>query len=106
MKIEGNEKRHACLWVLASMVFRYSGIPLLFRGVSAIPLVFRCSLFRCSDGPPAGVPCSVVPYSDAPGFIVCHFSEALIIVVEHLFCRTPLNGCFCMEKLKLFVYGF
>ena len=35
-----------------------------------------------------------------------HFSKVLIIAVEHLFCRTPLNGCFCMEKPKLFIYGF
>ena len=35
-----------------------------------------------------------------------HFSRVLIIVVEHLFSRTPLNGCFCMEKLHLFIYGF
>ena len=35
-----------------------------------------------------------------------HFSRVLIIVVEHLFCRTPLNGCFCMGKLQLFIYGF
>ena len=49
------------------MVFRYSGIPSLFRGVPAIPLVFRVPLFRRS----AGVPCSVVPCSGVPGFIVC-----------------------------------
>ena len=35
-----------------------------------------------------------------------HFSRVLIIVVEHLFCRTPLNGCFCIEKLQLFMYCF
>ena len=34
-----------------------------------------------------------------------HFSTVLIILVKHLFCRTPLNGCFCMEKLQLFAYG-
>ena len=45
MKIEGNEKCHACLWILASVVFRYSGIPPLFRGVPVIPLVFRVPLF-------------------------------------------------------------
>ena len=39
-------------------------------------------------------------------FFRWHFSRVLIIVVEHLFCRTPLNGCFCMEKPKLFIYGF
>ena len=35
-----------------------------------------------------------------------YFSTVLIIVVEHLLYRTPLNGCFCMEKLQLFIYGF
>ena len=35
-----------------------------------------------------------------------HFSRVLIIVVEDLFCRTTPNGCFCMEKLQLFIYGF
>ena len=35
-----------------------------------------------------------------------YFSRVLIIVVEHLLCRTPLNGCFCMEKLQLFIYVF
>ena len=55
MKIGGNEKCHACPQVLASVVFRnpvfrrYSGIPPLFRGVLAIPLVFRVPVFRrCS----------------------------------------------------------
>ena len=66
MKIEGNEKCHAFPQILASVVFRrYSGIPLLFRGAPANPLVFRvplfhfrycgvvpsfrrCSVFRCS----------------------------------------------------------
>ena len=56
MKIESNEKCHACPWVLASVLFRYSSIPPLLRGVPAIPslfggvpaipLVFRVPLFR------------------------------------------------------------
>ena len=69
MKVEGNEKYHACPRVLASVVFRYR----LFRWCSAI----RCSVFRwCSVVPAlsrfsAGVPCSVVPCSGVPGCIVC-----------------------------------
>ena len=63
MKIEGNEKCHACPRALASVVFRYSGIPSysgippLFRGVTTIPLVFRVPLYRvplfqrCSGAP-------------------------------------------------------
>ena len=58
----------------------------LFRGVSIVPAVSRCSgavpLFHrsgavlCSGVPAlfrrsAGVPCSVVPCSGVPGFIVC-----------------------------------
>ena len=39
-------------------------------------------------------------------FFLKHFSRVLIIVVEHIFCRTPLNGCFCMKKLQLFIYVF
>ena len=35
-----------------------------------------------------------------------HFSRVLIIVIEQIFCRTPLNGCFCMEKLQLLIHGF
>ena len=37
MKIEGNEKCHACPRVLASVVFHYSGIPLLFRHSAVVP---------------------------------------------------------------------
>ena len=64
MKIEGNEKCHAYPRVLASVVFRYpvfrrySGIPPLFRGVPAIPLVFRVPLFCV----PVFRRCSVVPW--------------------------------------------
>ena len=46
MKIEGNEKYNPCPQVLASAVFRYSGIPPLFCGVPAVPLVFCIPLFR------------------------------------------------------------
>ena len=35
-----------------------------------------------------------------------YFLRVLIIVIEQLFCRTLLNGCFCMEKLQFFIYGF
>ena len=54
MKIEGNEKYHACPRVLASVVFRYSSIPPLFRYSAVFPW--------CS-GYSAGVPQSAVPYS-------------------------------------------
>ena len=66
MKIEGNEKCHACPRVLASVLFRYFGIPRLLRGFRLFRWcsAFRCSVFRCS----ACVPCSGVP-----GFIVCRF---------------------------------
>ena len=58
MKIEGNGKCHACPRPLVSVVFRYSGILLLFRSVPAIPLVFRVSLFRV----PLFRHCSVVSW--------------------------------------------
>ena len=51
MKIEGNKKCHTCPRVLASVVFRYlvfsryTGIPPLFLGVTAILLVFCILLF-------------------------------------------------------------
>ena len=57
MKIEVNGKCHACPRVLASVVFHYSGILPLFRGVLAIPLVFRVPLF----GVPLFQCCSVIP---------------------------------------------
>ena len=70
MKIEGNGKCHACPRPLVSVVFRYSGIPLLFRSVPAIPLVFRVSLFRV----PLFRHCSVVPCSGVPSFIVYRYT--------------------------------
>ena len=54
MKVEGNEKYHACPRVLASVVFRYSSIPPLFRYLTVFPW--------CS-GYSAGVPQSAVPCS-------------------------------------------
>ena len=55
----------------------------LFRGVSIVPVVFRCSgivpsfsgcsMFRwCSVVPALFRRSAGVPYSGAPGFIVCH----------------------------------
>ena len=89
MKIEGNEKCHACPLVLASVVFRYlvfrcySGIPPLFHDVPAIPLVFCALLFHVPalSRHSVGVLCSSVP-----GFIVCpsiqglKFSNVLCVV--------------------------
>ena len=65
MKIEGNEKYHACPRVLASVLFHYSSILPFFRGVPAIPLVFHNPLFRipvvfrCSGIVPLFRGCSV-----------------------------------------------
>ena len=62
MKIESNEKCNACPWVLASVFFRYSGIPPLFRGVPAIPSLFR--------GVPAIPLVFRVPFFRVPVFLV------------------------------------
>ena len=68
----------------------FSHVP-LFRGIPIVPPVFRCSasfLVFCqrSGVPPvfcysAGVPCSVVPCSSVPGFIVCLRCWVLRLVV-------------------------
>ena len=76
-KIEGNEKCHASPRVLASVVFRYSGIPPLFRGVSAIPLVFRIPLFRV----PLFRRYSVVPRV----FRVTSFRVPVFLVLQYAF---------------------
>ena len=92
MKTIVNEKCHACLWVLAFLVFRYSGIPPLFRYSTVIPVSHPCSvvfrLFRwrsivvCSSVPlfprSAGVPCSSVA-----GLIVCHIIRSSLACSAH-----------------------
>ena len=91
------------------VVLRCSALFPLFRGCSVVPVVFRysgvvpsfsgCSLFWCSGGVPlfrrsAGVPCSVVPCSGVPGFIVCRFKITLLEIKQ------------VRSKKKLFLHFF
>ena len=75
MKTVVNEKCHACLWVLDFLVFRYSGIPPLFRYSTVIPVFHRYSgippLFRSVPAIPLAFHCSVFQCSVVPSFRGC-----------------------------------
>ena len=88
MKIEGNKKCHACPRVLASVVFRYpvfsryTGIPPLFLGVTAILLVFSVLLFPV----PVLRHCSVLRM-----FCVLSFRVPVFLVLQYAY-QTTTNS--------------
>ena len=67
-----------CCFVVTS--FRCSSHVPLFRDIPIVLPVFGCMFRQCSGVPLVfrcftGAPCSVVPFSSVPGFIVCPFKD-------------------------------
>ena len=74
-------------YCLVVTLFRCSSHVPLFRGIPIVLPVFRCMFHHCSGVSPlfrcsAGVPCSVVPCSGVPGFILCPPVAAFVSLIK------------------------